>query len=75
MDKIINFTVIEMTDKGETVLIKFQPNMPEGVTWDSPSDPLFVTVNKDENYLNVGDSFGEVVIAQFDDGVPEEPIE
>jgi hypothetical protein len=75
IDKKITFTVQEITDKGETVLIKFRPTMPDGVTWGSPGDPLFVTVAKAENYLSVGDSFGEVVIAQFDDGVPEEPIE
>ena len=75
IDKKITFTVQEITDKGEIVLIKFIPTMPDGVTWGSPSDPLFVTVAKSENYLSVGDSFGEVVIAQYDDGVPEEPIE
>lgn len=73
IDKKINFTVIEITDKGSTVLLKFTPNMPEGVAWSSPSDPLFVTVNKEENYLAVGDIFGDV-IAKIDDGV-EEPIE
>jgi hypothetical protein len=75
IDKKITFTVQEITDKGEIVLIKFIPTMPEGVVWSSPGDPLFVTVDKAENYLSVGDSFGEVVIAQYDDGVPEEPIE
>lgn len=73
IDKKITFTVQEITDKGETVLIKFVPTMPDGVVWGSPSDPLFVTVAKDENYLSVGDSFGEVVIAQYDDGIEEEP--
>lgn len=71
IDKKITFTVREITDKGEIVLIKFAPIMPEGVVWSSPGDPLFVTVAKSENYLSVGDSFGEVVIAQYDDGVPE----
>ena len=71
IDKKITFTVQEITDKGATVLLKFRPTMPEGTTWDSPGDPLFVTVAKSENYLSVGDSFGEVVIAQYDDGVPE----
>jgi hypothetical protein len=75
IEKRITFTVIEITDKGETILIKFRPTMPDGVVWGSPSDPLFVTVAKSENYLSVGDSFGEVVIAQYDDGVPEEPVE
>ena len=75
IDKKITFTVQEITDKGATVLLKFRPTMPEGTTWDSPGDPLFVTVAKDENYLSVGDSFGEVVIAQYDDGIPEEPGE
>ena len=73
IDKKITFTVQEITDKGETVLIKFIPTMPDGVTWGSPGDPLFVTVAKNENYLSVGDSFGEVVIAQYDDGIEEEP--
>lgn len=71
IDKKITFTVQEITDKGETVLIKFIPTMPDEVVWGSPGDPLFVTVAKNENYLSVGDSFGEVVIAQYDDGVPE----
>ncbi len=75
IDKKITFTVQEITDKGATVLLKFRPTMPEGTTWDSPGDPLFVTVAKNENYLSVGDSFGEVVIAQYDDGVPDEPVE
>jgi hypothetical protein len=75
IDKKITFTVQEITDKGETVLIKFRPTMPDGVTWGSPGDPLFVTVAKSENYLSVGDSFGEVVIAQYDDGIEEEPKE
>ena len=73
IDKKITFTVQEITDKGATVLLKFRPTMPEGTTWDSPGDPLFVTVAKNENYLSVGDSFGEVVIAQYDDGIEEEP--
>jgi hypothetical protein len=73
IDKKITFTVQEITDKGETVLINFVPTMPDGVVWGSPSDPLFVTVAKNENYLSVGDSFGEVVIAQYDDGIEEEP--
>jgi hypothetical protein len=73
IDKKITFTVQEITDKGATVLLKFRPTMPEGTTWDSPGDPLFVTVAKSENYLSVGDSFGEVVIAQYDDGIEEEP--
>lgn len=73
IEKRITFTVIEITDKGNTVLLKFTPNMPEGVVWSSPGDPLFVTVAKNENYLSVGDSFGEVVIAQYDDGIEEEP--
>ncbi|MGS0745550.1 hypothetical protein ACU70A_06305 [Syntrophomonas erecta subsp. sporosyntropha] len=73
-EKKISFTVLELTDKGETVLIKFAPSVPEGTTWDSPGDPLFVTVAKDENYLSVGDTFDGPVIAKFDDGVPE-PVE
>lgn len=73
IDKKITFTVQEITDKGATVLLKFRPTMPEGTTWGSPGDPLFVTVAKSENYLSVGDSFGEVVIAQYDDGIEEEP--
>ena len=71
IDKKITFTVQEITDKGETVLIKFVPTMPDGVVWGSPSDPLFVTVQKAENYLAVGDTFDGPVIAKFDDGVPE----
>lgn len=71
IEKRITFTVSEITDKGDTVLLKFTPNMPEGVAWSSPSDPLFVTVPKVENYLNVGDVF-DGVVAKFDDGVPEE---
>jgi len=73
IDKKITFTVQEITDKGDMVLIKFVPTMPDGVVWGSPSDSLFVTVAKNENYLSVGDSFGEVVIAQYDDGIEEEP--
>ena len=72
LDKKIMFTVNEITDKGETVLIKFRPNMPDGVTWGSPGDPLFVTVNKEENYLAVGDVFDGPVVAKYDDGVEEE---
>ena len=75
IDKKITFTVQEITDKGEIVLIKFIPTMPDGVVWGSPGDPLFVTVNKNENILAVGDTFDGPVIAQYDDGVPEEPIE
>ncbi len=75
IDKKITFTVQEITDKGNTILLKFTPNMPEGAVWGSPSDPLFVTVQKAENYLAVGDTFDGPVIAQYDDGVPEEPIE
>lgn len=71
IDKKITFTVTEITDKGGTVLLKFTPNMPEGVVWSSPGDPLFVTVPKDENYLSVGDMFDGPVIAKFDDGVEE----
>lgn len=71
IDKKITFTVQEITDKGEIVLIKFIPTMPEGVVWSSPGDPLFVTVNKNENILAVGDTFDGPVIAQYDDGVPE----
>lgn len=74
IDKKITFTVQEITDKGEIVLIKFIPTMPDGVVWGSPGDPLFVTVNKEENYLAVGDVF-DGVVAKYDDGVPEEPIE
>jgi len=70
IEKRITFTVIEITDKGNTVLLKFTPNMPEGVVWSSPGDPLFVTVNKEENYLAVGDVF-DGVVAKYDDGVPE----
>ena len=70
IDKKITFTVQEITDKGATVLIKFVPTMPDGVTWGSPSDPLFVTVDKAENYLAVGDVF-DGVVAKYDDGVPE----
>ena len=73
IDKKITFTVQEITDKGETVLIKFVPTMPDGVVWGSPGDPLFVTVAKDENYLSVGDTFDGPVVAQYDDGVEEEP--
>jgi hypothetical protein len=72
IEKRITFTVQEITDKGETVLIKFIPTMPDGVTWGSPGDPLFVTVNKEENYLAVGDVFDGPVVAQIDDGVLEE---
>ena len=72
IDKKITFTVQEITDKGATVLLKFRPTMPEGTTWDSPGDPLFVTVAKDENYLSVGDTFDGPVVAQYDDGVEEE---
>ena len=71
IDKKITFTVREITDKGEIVLIKFAPIMPEGVVWSSPGDPLFVTVNKEENYLAVGDVF-DGVVAKYDDGVEEE---
>ena len=74
IDKKITFTVVEITDKGDTVLLKFIPNMPEGVTWSSPGDPLFVTVPKAENYLSVGDIFDGPVVAKIDDGI-EEPIE
>lgn len=74
-EKKITFTVQEITDKGETVLIKFIPNVPEGVTWDSPGDPLFVTVPKEENYLAVGDTFDGPVVAKYDDGMPEDPTE
>jgi|GEM_PF-3307397 len=72
LDKKIIFTVQEITDKGETVLIKFRPTMPDGVTWGSPGDPLFVTVQKAENYLAVGDTFDGPVVAKYDDGVEEE---
>ena len=75
IEKRITFTVIEITDKGNTVLLKFTPNMPEDVVWSSPGDPLFVTVNKEENYLAVGDVFDGPVVAQYDDGIPEEPEE
>lgn len=75
IDKKITFTVQEITDKGDVVLIKFTPTMPDGVIWGSPSDSLFVTVAKSENYLSVGDSFDGGVVAQFDDGVPDEPVE
>jgi hypothetical protein len=71
IDKKITFTVQEITDKGETVLIKFVPTMPDGVVWGSPSDPLFVTVQKAENYLAVGDTFDGPVVAKYDDGVLE----
>ena len=70
VEKKITFTVLELTDKGETILIKFAPSVPEGTTWDSPSDPLFVTVPKAENYLAVGDTFDGPVIAKYDDGLP-----
>jgi hypothetical protein len=72
IDKKITFTVQEITDKGSTVLLKFVPNMPEGTAWSSPSDPLFITVAKEENYLSVGDTFDGPVVAQYDDGVEEE---
>jgi hypothetical protein len=72
IDKKIIFTVQEITDKGHTVLIKFRPTMPDGVTWGSPGDPLFVTVQKAENYLAVGDTFDGPVVAKYDDGVLEE---
>lgn len=72
IDKKITFTVQEITDKGSTVLLKITPNMPEGVVWSSPGDPLFVTVAKSENYLSVGDTFDGPVVAQIDDGVLEE---
>jgi len=72
IDKKITFTVQEITDKGNTILLKFTPNMPEGVVWSSPGDPLFVTVNKEENYLAVGDTFDGPVVAKYDDGVEEE---
>jgi hypothetical protein len=72
VEKKITFTVQEITDKGATVLIKFIPNVPEGVTWDSPGDPLFVTVPKTDNYLSVGDTFDGPAIAKLDDGVPVE---
>ena len=72
IDKKITFTVQEITDKGATILLKFRPNMPDGVTWGSPGDPLFVTVNKEENYLAVGDVFDGPVVAKYDDGVEEE---
>ena len=71
IEKRITFTVIEITDKGNTILLKFTPNMPEGVVWSSPGDPLFVTVQKAENYLAVGDTFDGPVVAKYDDGVPE----
>lgn len=71
IDKKITFTVQEITDKGETVLIKFAPTMPDGVVWGSPSDPLFVTVPKAENYLAVGDTFDGPVVAKYDDGIIE----
>ena len=71
IEKRITFTVQEITDKGDTILIKFTPTMPDGVVWGSPSDPLFVTVNKEENYLAVGDVFDGPVVAKYDDGVPE----
>jgi hypothetical protein len=72
IDKKITFTVQEITDKGDTVLLKFTPNMPEGVVWSSPGDPLFVAVAKTENYLAVGDTFDGPVVAKYDDGVLEE---
>lgn len=75
VEKKITFTVLELTDKGETVLIKFMPTTPESVTWDSPSDPFFVTVPKEENYLAVGDTFDGPVVAKYDDGMPEDPTE
>ena len=71
VEKKITFEVNEITDKGDTVLLKFSPTMPEGASWGSPGDPLFVTVQKAENYLAVGDTFDGPVIAKFDDGVPE----
>ena len=71
IDKKITFTVQEITDKGTTVLLKFVPTMPEGTTWDSPSDPLFVTVPKEENIYAVGDTFDGPVVAQYDDGIVE----
>ena len=46
--------------------------MPEGTEWSSPGDPLFVTVAKAENYLEVGDTFDGPVIAKIEDGEPEE---
>lgn len=75
IEKRITFSVLEITDKGDTVLLKFAPIMPEGVVWSSPGDPLFVTVNKEENYLAVGDTFDGPVVAKYDDGIPEEPGE
>lgn len=72
IEKKIIFEVKEITDKGNTALIKFAPIMPEGTEWSSPGDPLFVTVAKAENYLEVGDTFDGPVIAKIEDGEPEE---
>lgn len=73
IDKKITFMVSEITDRGETVLLKFAPTMPEGTSWDSPGDPLFVTVPKAENYLAVGDTFDGPVIARYEE--PDPPPE
>jgi hypothetical protein len=72
IDKKISFGIAEKTEKMDgTTLIKLIPSAPEGVQWASPAE-VFVVVQTEECALELGGTYDGLVVAQYDDGVPEE---
>ena len=74
IDKKITWTVASKTERSDgKVVLQLTANAPEGVEFSSPSEGIFVTVPVGECILNVGQTVEDLAVAQYDDGVPEEP--
>lgn len=57
----------------QKVVVNLVPNVPEDVEYSSPSDGMFITVQKDQCALNVGNVVEGILVAQVE--VPDAPVE
>lgn len=75
IDKKVTWAVVSMTETATMVTVQLQPVVPEGITFASPSEGIFLQMPVAECIVNVEDVLEDLTVAQADDGVTEEPVE
>lgn len=75
VDKKVTWAVVSKTETATTTTVQLQPVVPDGITYASPGEGIFLQMPVSECIVNVGDVLEDLTLAQADDGQPEEPAE
>jgi len=69
IEKKLSWTVKSKMEEGGQVTVNLVATTPEGVTFASPSEGIFLVMQKDQCTLEVDQIIEGIVVAQYDDTI------